>query len=107
MAKKLGLNNPLFADSEPTPQAAESPQKKKMGRPRSNGIIRDNSVQAGLTEEYTRATFIMKVETLEALKDYAFTKRISIKDAVTDIIDAFIADYEANPDNEPLLHHRK
>lgn len=107
MAKKLNINNPLFADSEPTPQAAESPQKKKNGRPRKNDVVRESGSQQGLTEEYTRATFIMKVETLDALKDYAYTNRISIKDAITDIIDSFIKEYEANPDNEPLLQHKK
>lgn len=107
MAKKLGLDNPLFNIDQTEETTQETPQKKKTGRPRSNDIVRDNSVQAGLTEEYTRATFIMKVETLDALKDYAFTKRISIKEAITDIIDGFIKDYEADPDNEPLLHHKK
>lgn len=107
MAKKLGLDNPLFNTDQTEETTQETPQKKKTGRPRSNDIVRNNSVQAGLTEEYTRATFIMKVETLDALKDYAFTKRISIKEAITDIIDGFIKDYEADPDNEPLLHHKK
>ena len=106
MAKKLGLDNPLF-NTDQTEETTQATPQKKIGRPRSNDIVRDNSVQAGLTEEYTRATFIMKVETLDALKDYAFTKRISIKEAITDIIDGFIKDYEADPDNEPLLHHKK
>ena len=110
MAKKVGINNPLF-NTEPQQEAQEveqaTPQKNKTGRPRNTDIVRDNSVQAGLTEEFTRATFIMKVETLDALKDYAFTKRISIKEAITDIIDSFIEDYKADPDNEPLLPHKK
>lgn len=106
MAKKLNINNPLF-DATPA-EDQESPQeKKKTGRPRKDTVIRDNSVQAGLTEDYTRATFILKVETLDALKDYAFTKRLSIKDALEDILGGFIADYKANPDNEPLLPHKK
>lgn len=109
MAKKNILaNNPLFntvAEDDQTEQtttaAAEAP--KKMGRPRKKDLVRDNSAQEGLTEDYTRATFILKVSALEAVKNYAYTKRIPIKDALTEIIESFIATYESNPDNEPLL----
>lgn len=104
MAKKLNMNNPLF---ETTAEPEEvKPQAKKMGRPRKTDIVRDNSVQEGLTADLTRATFIMKVETLDALKDYAYTERITIKDAITDIIDGFIKDYKENPNNK-LLSHKK
>lgn len=106
MAKKNILqNNPLFntvaADDQTEQTTAATP--KKMGRPRKNDLVRDNSAQEGLTEDYTRATFILKVSALEAVKDYAYTKRIPIKDALTEIIESFIANYEDNPENEPLL----
>lgn len=103
---KLNINNPLFnTGAEPAEEAAAEP--KKMGRPRKSELVRDNSAQAGLTEEWQRATFIVKVSALNALNDYAYTKRIPIKDALTEVIEKFITDYESNPDNEPLLESPK
>lgn len=101
MAQKLGLNNPLFNNSE------EIAEPKKPGRKRNEALVRDNAVQNGLTEDLTRATFILKVDNLNKLKDYAYTKRITIKDAINEAIESFINDYESNPDNETLLEHKK
>lgn len=100
MAKKLGINNPLFDNAE------ESSEPKKPGRKRNEALVREG-VQNGLTEDLTRATFILKVDTLDKLKDYAYTKRITIKDAINEVIENFIKEYEANPDNERLLKHKK
>lgn len=77
---------------------------KRPGQPRKKEIIRDNSVQAGLTADYTRATFILRVETLNGLKDYAYTERKPIKEAVDEIISNFLNEYTKNHE---LLNHKE
>ena len=71
------------------------------GRPRNPNIVRDNTAQKGLTKEWTRSTFILRVEQLEKLKDYAYTERLTIKEALENILDEFFAD------KHNLLHRRK
>jgi hypothetical protein len=62
--------------------------------------VRDNSAQAGLTVEWTRATFICRTELLEKLKDYAYTERLSLKDALDMALSEFLEDKTG------LLHHK-
>ena len=90
MAYKLE-NNPLFdvraqekpAPSPlPSPAVQETPEKPHRGRPQNGDLVRGVSVQEGLTQDYTRATFIMRVDLVEKLKNYAYTERLSMKDAV-------------------------
>lgn len=93
----------LFSQIE-TPEdhrVVRTPEGAKMGRPRNERLVRDNPVQEGLTPDYTRATFIVKVETLNALKDYAYTERRLIKDVINDILDDFV---ENKIDKSKLLH---
>lgn len=73
-----------------------SPQEEKrsVGRPKKSDIIRDNAAQNGLTEEYTRATFILSVRNLERLRDYAYTERYKMKEAIDKVIDSFMNEYE-------------
>lgn len=52
-------------------------------------------------------SFRINPETADKIKDYAYTKRISIKEAVEIMVEKFIDDYLEDPDNEPLLHHKK
>ena len=86
---RLG-NNPLFNNSEEiTPVQQE---KRPVGRPKSEHIVRGNSVQEGLTEEYTRATFIVRCDLLDKLKDYAYTERESLKDVVNNVLEDFLKD---------------
>jgi len=77
-------NNPLF--TQETAEETVKPAAKKRGRPQKDDLVRGNSVQEGLTEEYTRATFIMRVDLVEKLKNYAYTERLSMKEAVNKII---------------------
>lgn len=79
-----------------------NPIKPKMGRPRKEGLVRDNSAQEGLAPDCTRASFILKVEALKFVRDYAYTRRVSIKDALTEIIEHFEQDYKSDPKNELL-----
>lgn len=53
-----------------------------------------SSVQKGLKEGETRATFIMQEEYLEKIKAIAYWDRKNIKDVLNDAMSAFIADYE-------------
>ena len=89
-------NNPLEAmgfDAEKEREALGiDPTGEKRGRPPKKDIIRGKGVQAGLTEEWTRATFILRCDQLEKLKDYAYTERITLKEAVEAALDQFLAD---------------
>jgi len=87
MAYKLE-NNPLFSQetAEEKEQTAAAEPKKKRGRPQKDDIVRGNSVQEGLTEEYTRATFILRVDLVEKLKNYAYTERLTMKETINRII---------------------
>ena len=101
---KLSFDNPLFkesaAENEPT-------EKKKVGRPRRDDLVRDNSTQEGLTAEYTRFSVICKAQNVKDLKDYAYTKRITLKEAVDEVVESFFREYRNNPDNEKLLDHTR
>lgn len=46
--------------------------------------------QEELAKEWTRATFIVETETLETLKDYAYTERLTMKEVVQMALDQFI-----------------
>ena len=63
---------------------------------------RVNSVQAGLPDDWTRATFIVRIAYLEKLKDFAYTERISIKEALDVALERFLQDT-----NNLLPHNRE
>lgn len=60
----------------------------------------NNTKRKGLTPDMARATFIVKVDLLEKLKDYAYTERISIKDAMSAALSEFLKD------KDNLLRHK-
>lgn len=116
MANKRLNDNPLFREPE-APEPAEFdvekerralgievPQEgaKKRGRPKKEDLVRDNAAQDGLPADWTRATFIVKTDKLEILKDYAYTERITLKEALDQALDRFFEDV----DTEKLLPHR-
>ena len=84
--------NALFNESKPFDVTKERPRKQE--------IVRDNSVQAGLPSDWTRATFIVRVDQLDKLKDYAYTERLSLKEAMEKALDQFLED------KTDLLPHR-
>lgn len=92
-------NNPLF---NPAQEQEAEREKKKFGRPRKEGVQRDGA-GAGLQEGTTRYTVIFHNSTMKFLRDYAFTKRITIKEAMRIMIEKFEADYYADPNNEKLI----
>lgn len=107
MANRLG-NNPLFnggeafdAEKERQELGVTLPAEgKKQGRPRKESLVRNNAAQEGLPEDWQRATFIVRVGHLEKLKDYAYTERLSLKDALDEALEQFLED------KENLLPHK-
>lgn len=87
-------NNPLFntAPVKEKPKEEKKPDKKpnkperSIGRPQNANIVRDNSVQEGLTKDFTRATFIIEVDLLERMKNLAYTERKGIKETINDLL---------------------
>lgn len=109
---KLNFDDPLLtgAAAPEAPEALEKkkePTAKKIGRPRRDDLIRNHSAQDGLTEDYTRFSCICKVANLKDLKDYAYTKRIPVKEAIDEIIEFFFDAYRSDPKNEKLLDHTR
>lgn len=94
---RLG-NNPLFdADREREALGVSAPTKK--GRPRKD-LVRENGVQNGLPADWTRATFLIRCDQLQKLKDYAYTERITLKEALENALDEFLGDIN----DDDLLH---
>lgn len=93
MTKKTIINNNPLLEKNPLFTPAEEPQPKRAGRPRNEKLITEKGAQQGLPAEETRASFVMKVETLEAIRNYAYTERISYKEAIDTIVKDFIDRY--------------
>jgi len=47
------------------------------------------SLKKGLTDGYTRHTFILKDEFIEKIKDYAYWERLEIKDVINNILEDY------------------
>ncbi len=62
----------------------------KRGRPRSNFREVTKASQEGLPEHWTRATFIVQEDLLDTLKDYAYTERITIRDAIQEALTQYL-----------------
>lgn len=76
-------------------------KNKRGGRPINENLIHDNGVQAGLPKDWTRATFIVKCDLLDKLKDYAYTERITLKSALNTALEEFLQN------KTDLLPHKK
>ena len=72
----------------------ETPSKPKRGRPTE--IKRDitKTSQSGLREGLTRATFIIREDTLDKLKERAYTDRKKLKDLVTEALDYYLDNHK-------------
>ena len=62
----------------------------RRGRPRSNFREVTKSSQEGLPEDWTRATFIVRESLLEDLKDYAYTRRVTIRDVLDEALSGYL-----------------
>ncbi len=58
------------------------------------------SVSRGLRDGWTRSTFIVKEETVEILKRYAYTQRLTLKEVIEEAFDQYIDRF---PDDLELL----
>lgn len=98
MNKKLGNDPFSWIGATETVSKVEhlnsTSNKKTVGRPKKKELVRDNAAQRGLPRDYTRKTFIINVELLEKLEDYAYTERLSIKDALNDLLEESLKDKE-------------
>jgi hypothetical protein len=73
------------------PKVKESPGTlRKPGRPITNRRDITKSSQEGLPEGWTRASFIIREDILEKLKDYAYTDRKQIKEVVTEALETYL-----------------
>ena len=102
---KLDMDNPLFSNNgEPT-------EKNPVGRPRNKNIVRNedggNSVQEGLSPDRVRFSLICDIDKRDFVRDYAYTKRLTITETMNTIIGKFMKDYYKNPKNEELLKRRR
>lgn len=79
-------------------------KKARGGRPRNENIVREGGASQGLEPDYMRATFIIKKESLQLIKDYAYTERMSIKDALQEMVDYF---FDNAYDPNELLHKER
>ena len=110
MAKStLNFNNPVFtpeAVGTLSEQAEREPteKKRKKGPARKADVVRNedggNSAQEGLNPANTRFSCICKVDNVKRVKDYAYTNRITIKQAMDEIIESFFDKYDGD-----LLDH--
>lgn len=129
MAFKLEQNpldaNPLFAGTQQGSAAksknAEKPQKKAAAdKPKSEPVKTEKkkpaaaAVQTAKTAkttepaEYQRATFIVRRDLLDMLKDYAYTERREIKDVVNELLEKGLGEITAKyeKDGRSFLPHR-
>lgn len=74
--------------------------KKHPGRPKTQFKEVTKSTQAGTKEGETRATFIVREDLLEKVKEIAYWDRILFKDVVNKALEAEVARYEKK--NGPL-----
>lgn len=92
------------AEKERKALGIEVPQEgtKKARQTQKDGLVRNNAAQEGLPEDWTRATFIVQTDKLELLRDYAYTVRITLKEALDQALDRFFEDV----DQDKLLPHK-
>lgn len=69
-------------------------EKKGPGRPKTINREYTKSSQEGLKENWTRATFIVREDLLEKLKDLAYTNRTTIKEEINLALAEFLKDKE-------------
>ena len=62
------------------------PRIKRKGRPKNEDLVRGVSSQFGLTKDFRRASYIMPIELIEFVENYAYTERIRIQDAISKLV---------------------
>jgi len=72
-------------------------KKSRAGRPRTNLREITKSSQTGTKEGWTRATFIMREDTLEKLKALAYWNRAEIKEVVDEAFSSYLKGKKIKP----------
>ena len=88
-----GLDMLISSTTEPRDlNVKETPTtaKPKRGRPKEINRVVTKTSQSGLREGLTRATFIIREDTLDRLKDRAYTDRKKLKDLVSEALDYYL-----------------
>lgn len=88
--KKMGTDPLAWINQEPEETGLPQAPRSNMGRPRTIYREYEKTSQEGLRDGYTRATFIVREDLLEKLKDYAYTERETLKDVVNKMIAEFL-----------------
>lgn len=114
-------SNPLFAGTQQGSTAksknAEKPQKKAAAdKPKTEPVNTEKKKPAAAVQpakttepaEYQRATFIVRRDLLDMLKDYAYTERREIKDVVNELLEKGLGEITAKyeKDGRSFLPHR-
>ncbi len=86
--------------SQPTPVIKNEPVEVKI--PMAEPTIK-SSVQKGLKEGETRATFIVQEDALEKIKAIAYWDRKNIKDVLQTALELYISQYESKNGAVPLI----
>ena len=106
---KLDFSNPILSPAAvgslaSTEEREPTGRRRKTGPARKADVVRNedggNSAQEGLNPANTRFSCICKVDNVKRVKDYAYTNRITIKQAMDEIIESFFDKYDGD-----LLDH--
>lgn len=77
-------------------QGEQQPAARNKARA-AKPVSKDKTSKAGLPEGWSRATFIVKEEYLEKLKDYSYWERLTLKEAMDGILAQFFNGREVRP----------
>lgn len=65
---------------------------EKVFTPEQEAAIRADQLKDSVTHEWTTATFKVRKTNMKKLRDYAYTERIEIKEALDQALETFLAD---------------
>lgn len=80
----------------------EQGDRKKRGRPTTSTKIATKASGEGTREGETRATFIVREETLEKIKALAYWDRLKFKDVVNNALDEYLSKHKIEPRPEEI-----
>lgn len=89
----------------PMPKEVAAPvvPKVKTELATTTELFAENSLQKGLPEGWTRATFIIRNEFNEKIKAIAYWDRLTVKEVVHDALAAYLQDRNVKPVNKKRL----
>lgn len=85
-----GVLDAIIDNVEENQKPGRTASGAKKGRPAKYTEPKAKSSEAGLPDDTTRATFIVKKELLEKLKGYAFYESMSLKDVVNEMLEQYL-----------------